>query len=374
MSTLGDGRHGIARVVADRRLRRRIYAVLVAILLLLALFPRPYVARAKILPQENGSAAGLGSMIDVLGGRLNDFSALLGQRNSIESYLLIGRSNEVVVDVIRRLKLVGQSAPYASVADAEIGLAKKVDVHALLGGVMEIEAFTHDPEEARILVDAYLGAINDRIGLLSRKEVNTKRDLVEGRVKDAAERVKQTADALGAFRSRNHLADPEAQFGAALALRTQLEGTLQSKLVQLRTVSRFAGSDNVQLAALQSDIAALRAQIADTMRSSAGSSGPNLTAISQITSEYLNLYRDYKFAQGLYDVYARFSEQVELQEIAAESGADVQVIEAPYVDSERHYNVPAVALLCALLALIVFTELYAPATGLDPRRDKSAVE
>ncbi len=364
MSALDEGRRGLARVASDRRLRWRIYVILLAVLLLLSFFPRPYVARAKILPQENGSAAGLGSMIDVLGGRLNDYSSLLGQRNSIESYLLIGRSNEVVLDVIDRLKLVGAGRRYADLDDAEADLGRKADIHALLGGVMEIEVHANDADEARALASAYLVAINNRIGKLSRGQVQAKRNLVSDRFSDAARRVTSAEAALDAFRRRNGLAAPEAEFSAAVGQRTQLQATLQAKVVQLQTLRRFAGSDNQQLLALESDIGALRSQIARMSDAGGGVGGLNVGAITATSNQYLNLYRDYRFAQGLYDTYARFSEQVELQELAAGSGADIQVIEAPHLDTGRHYNVWAVALLWSLILLIIFIELYAPVTDL----------
>lgn len=364
MSALDDGRRGVARVATDRRLRWTFYAILLALLLVLSLFPRPYVARAKILPQENGSAAGLGSMIDVLGGRLNDISALLGQRSSIEAYLLIGRSNEVVLDVIKRLNLTGPGREYPDAESAREALSKKVDIHALLGGTLEVEVFTHDAGQAMRLTNAYVLAINKRIGDLSRLQVEAKRNLVHDRFIDSTTRVAQTEQALSAFRARNRLAEPLSQFGAAVSSRASLEGNLQAKLVELQTVRRFAGDESMRLRTVQSEISALRQQIEASNLAQDSSTGLNLAAQTQVLSRYYNLYRDYQFAQGLFNIYSRFSEQVELQELAAESGADIQILEAPHLDAERHYNVSAVALLAACLTLILFVELYAPATGL----------
>ncbi len=351
-------------LVADDRRRRIGYVVLAAILALLCLFPQPYVARAKVTPQDNNSV-GLGSMINAVGGQLQSFASLFGgAKQPIDFYLAVGRSAEVTDDVIRRLKLVGPDADYADASKARIALAKKVDIHSLTGGIIEIETRTHSPEQSQALTAAYVGAISDRIVALGHERITRKRGLVLQRFKEAGGRVAKAEAALNGFRRRNNLAEPEAQLGSALALRTGLEARLQAKLVELQTLQRFQGAENPQLQATQSEVASLRAQIARTAQPSLGAAGPNVAGLSEISGEYLDLYRDYRFAQALYEVYARSSEEVAVETLASETASDVQVVEAPNLEAGRHYNVPAVALLALLLVLVFFTEIYAPATGI----------
>jgi len=349
---------------ANDRYRRGGYAVLALLLALLCLFPQPYVSRAKVTPQDNNSV-GLGSMINAVGGQLQSFASLFGgAKQPIDFYLAVGRSAEVTDDVIRRLKLVGPDADYADTGKARVALAKKVDIHSLTGGIIEIETRTHSPEQSQALTAAYVGAISDRIVSLGHERITRKRGLVLQRFKEAGGRVAKAEAALNGFRRRNNLAEPEAQLGSALALRTGLEARLQAKLVELQTLQRFQGAENPQLQAAQSEVSSLRAQIARTAQPSLGAAGPNVAGLSEISGEYLDLYRDYRFAQALYEVYARSSEEVAVETLASETASDVQVVEAPNLEAGRHYNVPAVALLALLLVLAFFTEIYAPATGI----------
>lgn len=351
-------------VLSDPRRRRQGYAVLALLLAVLCVVPRPYVARAKMVPQDSNSI-GLESTMSAVGGQLQSFAALLGgARQPVDMYLAIGRGAEVTDAVIRGLKLVGPGG-YPSADRARLALARKVDVHSLTGGIVEVEVRTHDPRESVALTGAYVREISDRIALLGRDRVRRKREVVLDRYREAADRVADTENALNAFRRRNHLAEPETELGSALSIRAGLEAQLKAKLVELDTLQRFQGPDNAQLQAVQSEVASLRAQIARSAQPSTDVGGPNVAGLTEVSGEYLNLYRDYRFAQALYEVYARASEEVAVETLAGESASDVQVIEAPRLDPDRKFNIPAVALLLLVIVMALFTEIYAPATGID---------
>jgi len=353
----------------DQRTRRRAYAVLALLLLILCVVPRPYVARAKLVPQDSNSL-GLNSMLNAVGGQLGSFAALLGGgKQPVDYYLAVARGIEVTDEVIARLKLVGPDG-YATADKARVALARRVDIHSLTGGILEVEVKTHDARWSQALTSAYARAISDRLNRLGRDQLARKRQLVLDRFREAADRVATAETALNDFRKRNNLAEPEAQLGSELSLRAGLQAQLQAKLVELETLQRFQGPENPQLQSVQSEVAALRAQIASSAEPSVGAAGPNVAGLSDVQSRYLNLYRDYRFAQALYEVYARSSEDVTVQTLASETDADVQTIEAPHLDPDRKYNLPAVALLALLALGVFFTEIYAPATGIDLRLGK----
>lgn len=352
-----------AAYVADPRMRRRAYALAALVLALLTVFPQPYVARAKVLPQDNNSV-GLGSMMNALGGQLQGFAALFGgAKQQIDMYLAIGRSSEVSDEVIRKLKLVGPNG-YSSATKARVALARKADVHSLTGGIIEVEVRTHDPDEAEALTRAYVDAIGNRIMALGKDRVERKRTIVSQRFKEAADRVATTETALNDFRRRNRLAEPQAELGAALSVRAGLEARLQAKQVELQTLQKFQGPENPQLIAVQSEVAALRSQVARSAQPDSGPAAPNVAGLSEVSGEYLDLYRDYRFAQALYEVYARSSEEVAVETLAGETATNVQILEAPRLDADRKYNIAAAALLALVILAALFTEAYAPATGI----------
>lgn len=350
----------VTQWVRDPHWRLRCYALAALVLTLLCVVPRPYEARAKLVPQEPGSL-GLSSTMGGM-GQLGGFAALLGGgEQPIDLYLSVARGREVTDAVIAQLKLVDR---YGSPRRAQLALAQKVDIHSLTGGVIEVEVRTHDAAEAQALTQAHVAAISQRLNALSRDRVRRKQEVVRARFGEAGERVVTAEAALNAFRRRNRLAEPEAQLGAELSLRAGLQAQLQAKQVEVETLRQFQGVENPQLRAAQSEIAALRAQIARTADPASGAAGPNIAGLTEVSGEYLDLYRDYRFSQALYEVYARSSEETAVESLAAETASDAEVIEAARVDADRKFNVSAVALLALVIALALFTELYAPATGI----------
>ena len=152
--------------IRNDRNRRLAYLLVAIIAAILIFFPKPYVARTKIVPQDtSASAASTTALLGALGGgnAQSIGSLLTGGRPSNDLYLIIGRSDSVAEDVIRSLGLVGNGGRYSSDRDAKLDLDRHVDVHLLLGGVMEIETKHRDPEYAQRLTNAYAGAIGKLI-------------------------------------------------------------------------------------------------------------------------------------------------------------------------------------------------------------------
>jgi hypothetical protein len=102
-------------------------------------------------------------MMGALGAQDQSLASLFGGgRQPTDMYLAISRSAEVTDDVVRLLKLVGPDG-YSSLDRARLALDRKVDVHSLTGGIIEVETHTLDSREAEALTRGYVQAISDRI-------------------------------------------------------------------------------------------------------------------------------------------------------------------------------------------------------------------
>ncbi len=361
---------GMFSALRQPRPRRIAFLIAAIICAILSIWPRTYAARVKLLSQ-GGDAGGLSTTLGLIGGGLQNFAALIGGHQSAEVYLAMGRSNDVENNVIGRLHLIGRKKhEYPSFEKARLALARKVDIHTLNGGILEVEAKDQDPEFALELVKAYTAAIQDRVAQLSRAQTAKKNEIVSERFAETSSALARAQQSLDQFRRANKLADPQLQFGTAATLKVGLESQLQAKQLALQTAEQFAASESIQIKSLQSEIAALKEQIARDDANSNQSGLSNLAGLAEASTQYLNLYRTEKFYEALYEVYNRSLEQVTVQNLIAETSSDVQIIESPYVDPMRRYNVPGVAMLLAVLLLAFYVEYFLPTTrrGYGQRR------
>jgi len=306
---------------------------------------------------------------------LQDLATMFGGgRRAIDFYLAIGQSADVRNEVITSLKLVGSSALYPNLADTQVRLEKLVAVQSLPGGVVVVEARSHNRAEALALTDGYMTAISRRLRSLNDDQLVTKRSLLDERMGEAQARLNDAESRLAGFRRANRIsAIPEAELGASLSLRTALEAQLQARQVELQAIEQFLGPENPRLIAVQQEIGELRRRLAQSVGSAQGAAGPGAVGLTELSNDYLNLLRDYAFAQSVYQVYTRLSEEVAVDELSGRTASTVQVIEKPHVDPTRHFNVPAVAGLALLALLALFTEFYAPATGIQLWRRREQV-
>ena len=346
--------------------RRIAYALLALIFALLIFFPRPYVARAKIVPQDtSASAASTTSLLGALGGNAQSIGSLLtGGRPSNDLYLIIGRSDSVKNDVINSLNLVGKGKRFSNQRDAVLWLDRHVDIHLLLGGVMEIETKLRNPDAATQITAAFADSIGRHLARYGRQIIANKQRIVQQRFADAGRRVGAAQAQLQAFRRANNLAEPQQQLSGALAQRANLEAQLEARQVQYESLSQVRGPENVELTGLRTEIAGLRAQIEKTVDPAIGPNGPNVGGLTAVSLRYLDLYRNVLFQQTLYEIYQRSAEQVAVEELASESASYFQTIDAPHIDPKRQYNIWAMAAFAGVILLALFTEWYAPATGL----------
>lgn len=334
-------------------IRRLVFAAAALLFAVLSVWPERYLARADLMPQESGN--GLSALLGGAGGGLAGLGALLGGHQSIEADLTMARSQAVLRGAIARLRLVGRPG-YPDARRAEVKIRDKLDISAIRGSILQITARDGDAEFAKALVGAYVAATQDSLTALTLHQAAQRREVAENRLNEASARLAAAQAALSRFRSENKLAAPEQQLGVGVSQLAILQAQFQAKQVELQALRQFATPANLRVQAVEAEIAGLQRQIALADTASHGQTGPTLAAMALQSAQYLNLFRDEKFAEALYSVYTRFLEQVTVDELSASGGIDL--IEPPYVDPARQYNAVAVGLLALVLILAVAAEFY----------------
>ena len=334
--------------------RRMTFAALAAILGVLVLWPEHYEAEAELMPQKGGGGLS-GVIAEQASGALLNLGALAGEKPSIESDLTIARSQVVLRKVIAQLHLLDRPG-YHDERRAEVKLAKKLRLLAIRGSILQISANDRDRTFAKSLVGAVASAVQERLAEISREEAAQKRAVTVNRLADAEMRLTNSQAALNQFRAAHNLPAPEQQLSSGVGILALLQSRLESTEVQLRALRQVATGDNIQVKVLESEVASLQEQIATVQASNNARSSQNLTGLSALNLEYLNLYRTERSNELLEQVYKRYLDELEVDELSATQNLDL--IEPPYVNPERQYNVfPLAGLLLVIMAAIA-SEYY----------------
>jgi hypothetical protein len=350
----------------ETRLRRIILGAAIAIVALGAVFPRHYLAEAQLLPQEEGG--GLAAALQSAGGGgggLMNLSSLIGNKQPVEADLTIARSEVVLDDILNRLNLLGKPG-YRSRDGALRALHSKIQVVSIRGSILQISVKEKNPQFAQKLAAAAADAIQARLTTLNLEQTAEKREVATNRVKAASDQLLQAQAALEKFRVEHHLGAPVQQLGVAVGLLANLQAQLQSKTVEIETLRRFEGPDNIKLKAAEAELASLRRQVATAQAAANDNNSSNLAYMATENAEYFNLYRDEIVAQLLYEVYKKYMEQVTVDTLSANE--NMILMQPAYVHPERQFNMPAVGLLFVLIVLAVTAEFYVAAPPARGRR------
>jgi hypothetical protein len=344
--------------VRDPLRRRGILAVMALVLAVLSIWPRHYLASAEMMPDQSGS--GLPSILSGGGGALASLGALIGSRQSIESDLTIARSQAVAEDAAGRLRQQGllkaarASAGGGNTSAAAIG--HLVNVEALSGSIVRVSVSDRDPGFAKAAVAAYVQAIRDRLAAISAGQSTLKKAVAADRMADASLSLARAQSALDQFRLANRLAEPQAELGAAVSLVTALQGKLQAAETELATLQTFATDENFQVQATRAQISALRDQLTKAQANASLGPGPTVGGMTPKISEYENLYRNEKYAEAEYEIYKRYLDTVTVELLS--SNINMSVVQPPFVDPDRQFNVIYALAMVLVLAAGVVAEFY----------------
>jgi uncharacterized protein involved in exopolysaccharide biosynthesis len=321
-----------------RRWRLLIVAPLVVGALALGityLIPPTFTASTTFMPPQQGQSgaaaalAALGPLASLAGGA----SAV---RTPGDQYVALIQSVTVADRLIEQFKLMEvYDSKYR--VDARRDLTKNVRV--ALGkkdGLITIEVDDTSPQRAADMANRYVDELRRVTAGLAVTEAQQRRVFFEQQLQQGRDRLAQAQQALQAsgFNAGALKAEPKAAAEAFARLRA--EATAAEVRLQATRTALMDSAPEVQqqLATLS----ALRAQLAAAERATDSSGGP----------DYIGRYREYKYQETLFDLYARQFELARVDE--SREGALIQVID-PATAPERKSK-PKRALIAGGAALV----------------------
>jgi uncharacterized protein involved in exopolysaccharide biosynthesis len=307
------------------------------------LVPPTFTARAVMMPpqQQQSSAAAalqsLGALAGIAGGAA-------GIKSPADQYVALMQTTTVEDRLIDQFKLM---EVYEAKFKADARKALETNTRISAGkkdGMITIEFDDKDPQRAAAVANAYIDELRRVTSVLAMTEAQQRRLFFEKQLEQTKTRFTAAQRALqGAGINEGSIrAEPKAAAEAYARLRAEATAVE----VRLQAMRGYLTEAAPEFKQAQNQLAALRTQLARAEASNAAAAD----------GDYINKFREFKYQETLYDLFARQYELAKVDE--SREGALIQVVD-PATPPERKSKpkkamIAVVATLAAGFALLLW--------------------
>ena len=305
-----------------------------------------FTARTVFLPpqqQQSGTAAALAS----LGGLAGLAGGVAGLRTPADQYVALMQSSTIEDRLIDRFKLL-EVFKLEFRAEARLQLEQLTRIAVgKKDGLISVEVDGKDPQRAAEIANAYVEELRRLVASLAVTEAQQRRLFFDGELKRARDRLTQAQQVLQAsgFNAGNLRAEPKA----AAEGYARLKADVTTAEVRLQTTRSSLADSTPEVQRQTAGLMALRSQLAKLEKASDPSIG----------ADYLSKYREFKYQETLFELFARQFELARLDE--SREGPLLQVVDlakTPEVKSKPKRGQTAIlATLVSGLLLMAFVSV-----------------
>ena len=279
-----------------------------------------FTASTSFLPPQQGQSsaasalASLGSLAGLAGGAA-------GTRNSADQYVALMQSVTVTNRLIDRFNLL-KTYDLPLRVDARGELAKNVRIAiGKKDGLITVEVDDKNAQLAADIANRYIDELRQITSTLAVTEAQQRRAFFEGQLQQSQGRLVQAQQTLQAsgFNPGALKAEPKAAAEAYAKLRAEATATE----VRLQTLRGSLADNTPEVRQQQNALAALREQLARTEQATDTTGSP----------DYIGKYRDFKYQETLFELYARQFELARVDE--SREGALIQVVDLAQVPEKK---------------------------------------
>ncbi len=313
--------------------------------LLAFLIPVRYEAVARLMPpDESGSSGALMSALMANGGELLAAlgSGSLGMHTSGATIVGVLNSRTVQDDIVTRFDL---ERVYGKkrIEDARVVLQNRSSMaEDRRSGIITIAVQDGSPERAAKLAQAYIDDLNNRVASLTTSSAHRERVFLEDRLTKVKQQLDDATLRLSQFSSKNKTLDPQVQGKAMLDAASALQGQLIAAETELSGLRQIYGSDNYRVRAAEARVGELRAKLRTMSGAQANDSAtgetqlyPSLEQLPLLGNTYLELARQAKIEEALYEVLTKQYELAKVEE--AKELPSIKVLDEPVVPGRKAF-------------------------------------
>lgn len=325
------------------------------------LIPPTFTASTTLLPPQQAQG-GAASALASLGPLAGLASGVAGISNSGDRYVALMQSAAISDRIVEQFKLMAVydeklrvDARRALAANVRIALGKK-------DGLITIEVDDKNPQRAADIANRYVDELRRITGTLAVTEAQQRRVFFERQLQLSKDRLIQAQQSLQAsgFNPGALKAEPKAAADAYARLKSEATSTE----VRLQTLRGSLADGTPEVRQQQAALAALREQLARAELATDTSGG----------SDYVGKYREFKYQETLFELYARQFELARVDE--SREGALIQVVD-PATPPERkskpkRATIAIGTMLAAAMLLAAWVVLRQSGRASAVRRESSA--
>lgn len=345
LTWIGEAKRGLAAFV----LAAAAAAAGVALLL-----PPIFTARTSLLPpasQQSGGASAALAALGALGGLGGGF----GAKTPDELYVALLKSDSMMRALDARFGLLARYE-LKTQEDLRKQLPNRVRVLAdRKSGVISIEVDDEDPKFAAELANAYASEVTKLLGRLAVSEAQLRRSFFEQQLKDTKENLVKAELGLRAVQEKSGVIVLDKQAEALIAGAAQLRALIAEREIQLKVLRTSATGENPDVVRLNSELAAMRAELA-RMESSRGTRGGSavdmpVARIPEAAIDYVRARRELKLQETLLESMVRQFEIAKLDE--AKEGPVLQQVDVALPPDRKSKPARALIVLASTLAALL---------------------
>jgi len=314
------------------------------------LLPRIFRATATLLPPQQAQS-GAAAMLAQLGG-IAAAAGAMGAKGPGEVYVSMLKSRTIADAVIKRHALTGVYGT-TSPEKTRTVLGRNTAIAIEKGGLLSIAVDDKDARLAAALANAYVDELTRLTRVLAVTESAQRRKFFEKQLEAAKNKLAQVELTLKNNLGTQGVVSVDANSQAIVQTGARLRAAASAKEIELDAMRAFVTPSNPSYRRAQEELNSVRRELTALEN---GSGEPSGAAMSSGGLKNIQVLRDFKYYQMLYELLAKQYEAARLEE--AKEVAVVQVLD-PAVEPEvpiwpKRALTGAIAFVVGLLATLGF--------------------
>ena len=272
-----------------------------------------FTATTKFLPpqQQQSSTASLMASLGALGGLAG---AATGIKNPADQYVAFLQSRTVQDAIIDRFQLETRyEAKFRE--DARKAIKGNSIISSGKDGMISIDFSDKDPAFAAQVANAYPEELSKLLSRIAVTEAQQRRVFFEKQLHNAKDKLTQADQALKASGINSNALKSSPT--AAVETLARLKANITAQEIKLSSMRGYLTESAPDFKQAQTELSAMRQQMARAEQEEPTSSRGG--------SDYIAKYRDYKYHETLFELFAKQYEIARIDE--AREGAVIQVVD-----------------------------------------------